>query len=258
MVFQIRCANPIPLQAPDTAASVSKLGIEPDYIIARDREGVVLSRFKDSTWDLRVYGALSTFNHNTWWDVKARGPMDALAETLTEEIKTISWFSIFETTANAGRSRGISYMTQVIGILRAIAKIAHGLDISLAEAENCAQFQVSKGSPINKDQVALEAGRKRGTIRNRPGFEKLIAEIELATGEQSRPIKKKCTQNNPNQSAEIDQLKRDLDVARSRYMSLLYLNAEMAKVIRKLGGDVPQYGTVMDLQVDPNSTDIPY
>lgn len=41
-------------------------------------------------------------------------------------------------------------------------------------------------------------------------------------------------------------------------MTLLYLNSEMAKVIRKLGGEVPQFGTVTDLQVDPNSTDIPY
>lgn len=118
-------------------------------------------------------------------------------------------------------------------------------------------LRVPKGTPINKDQVALEAGRKRGTIRNRPGFEGLIAEIESAS-EQPRPTKKKRNQNNPNQTAEIEMLKRDLDVARSRYMSLLYLNAEMAKVIRKLGGEVPQYGIVTDVRVDPNSTDIPY
>ena len=39
---------------------------------------------------------------------------------------------------------------------------------------------VPKGGPINKDSVAMEAGRKRGSIRNRPGFEALIAEIEAA------------------------------------------------------------------------------
>ena len=33
---------------------------------------------------------------------------------------------------------------------------------------------IEKGSPINKDTVALEAGRKRGSIRNRPGFEPLL------------------------------------------------------------------------------------
>lgn len=128
---------------------------------------------------------------------------------------------------------------------------------ALERLKKNAPLNVPKGSSINKDQVALEAGRKRGTIRNRPGFERLIAEIDSA-GEQPLPTKKKRTQNNPNQTAEIEMLKRDLDVARSRYMSLLYLNAEMAKMIRKLGGDVPQYSAVTDIQVDPNSTDIPY
>ncbi|WP_331346297.1 hypothetical protein [Cellvibrio sp. UBA7661] len=118
-------------------------------------------------------------------------------------------------------------------------------------------INVPKSSPINKDQVALEAGRKRGSIRSRPGFERLIAEIDAA-GEQPRPIEKKRVRNNPNQTAEIELLKRDLDIARSRYMSLLYLNAAMAKEIRKLGGEVPQFGAVSDIQVDPNSTDIPY
>lgn len=129
---------------------------------------------------------------------------------------------------------------------------------ALERLKKNAPVRVPKGSPINKDQVALEAGRKRGTIRNRPGFEQLIAEIESATSEKPPPRKKTRTQNNPHQSAEIEQLKRDLDIACSRYMSLLYLNAEMAKVIRKLGGEVPQYGVVTDIQVDPNSTDIPY
>ena len=122
--------------------------------------------------------------------------------------------------------------------------------------QNC-PIRVPKGSPINKDQVALEAGRKRGTIRNRLGFEKLIAEIEFAS-QQPTLTQKKRLHNNPNQTAEIERLQRDLDIARSRYMSLLYLNAAMAKEIRKLGGEVPQFGAVSDIQVDPNSTDIPY
>jgi len=128
---------------------------------------------------------------------------------------------------------------------------------ALERLKQNAPIRVPKGSPINKDQVALEAGRKRGTIRSRPGFEVLISEIESA-GEHPRPSNKNRVKTNPNQTAEIELLRRDLDVARSRYMSLLYLNAEMAKVIRKLGGDVPQYSMVSDIQVDSNSTDIPY
>lgn len=116
---------------------------------------------------------------------------------------------------------------------------------------------VGKSSPINKDTVALEAGRKRGSIRKRPGFESLIEAIEQA-GAEPRPETKKRIAINPKQTAEIEALKRDLDVARSRYMSLLYLNAEMAKTIRKLGGDVPRFGNVVDISVDPNSTDVPF
>lgn len=116
---------------------------------------------------------------------------------------------------------------------------------------------LEKGSPINKDTVALEAGRKRGSIRNRPGYERLIAEIEAAASEP-RPKAKKRIPQNARQASEIERLKRDLDIARSRYMSLLYLNSEMTKIIRKLGGEVPVLGGVVDIKIDPNSSDIPY
>lgn len=128
---------------------------------------------------------------------------------------------------------------------------------ALERLKKNASIRVPKGSPINKDQVALEAGRKRGSIRNRRGFEGLIAEIESAS-KHSHLAESTHSQTNASQSTQVEQLKRDLDIARSRYMSLLYLNAEMAKVIRKLGGEVPQYGVVTEIQVDPNSTDIPY
>ena len=118
--------------------------------------------------------------------------------------------------------------------------------------------RVEKGSEINKDTVALEAGRKRGSIRNRPGFERLIEAIATASSEPRTVPTKKRTQENPRQTAQIEMLKRDLDIARSRYMSLLYLNAEMAKAIRKLGGEVPQFGGVSDISIDPDSTDVPF
>lgn len=69
---------------------------------------------------------------------------------------------------------------------------------------------------------------------------------------------KKRIQDNTRQTAQIETLKRDLDIARSRYMSRLYLNGEMAKTIRKLGGEVPQFGGVSGINIDPDSTDIPY
>jgi len=131
MAFQIHCANPDSHQAPDTINYVSKLGIDPNYVIARDKKGDVLSYFKDNKWDLRVYGANNTFNFVSWWDAKTQGPMDALARRLTEEIKTVCWLNIFETATNAGRSRGMVHVRQSLSILRAIAKLAHGLNLSL-------------------------------------------------------------------------------------------------------------------------------
>lgn len=127
---------------------VPELGIDPNYVISRDRDGKVLSRFKDNKWDLRVYGATSTFSFESWWGAISQTPMDTLARKLTDEIKTICWLNIFETTANAGRSRGVAYLPQVTSLLRAIAKMAHALNITLAKAENCAQFQVALSSSI--------------------------------------------------------------------------------------------------------------
>lgn len=138
-----------------------------------------------------------------------------------------------------------------------VSKTVQEYFAALDRLKQNAPLHVPKNGPINKDTVALEAGRKRGSIRKRPGFETLIAEIETA-GEKPRPAKKKRIRQNPKQASEIEQLKRDLDVARSRYMSLLYLNSEMAKTIRRLGGEVPKFGPVVDITVDPDSTDIPY
>ncbi|MDO9518618.1 MAG: hypothetical protein Q7L19_00210 [Pseudohongiella sp.] len=118
--------------------------------------------------------------------------------------------------------------------------------------------RVEKGSPINKDTVALEAGRKRGSIRNRPGFETLIEAISREALEPHTVSKKKRVPDNSRQTAEIEMLKRDLDVARSRYLSLLYQNAEMTKVIRKLGGEVPLFASVSDIKIDPKSSDVPF
>lgn len=153
MAFQLHIANPDSLHAPDTTERITQQGVDPEYVISRDKKGNVLSIFKHSTWDCRIYGATSTFNFETWWITKERGPMDALALRLTDEIKTICWLCIFEPTANAGRSRGSSYLHQLMSILRAIAKMAHALGITLSEAHSNAQFQVALRSSIaNADQ----------------------------------------------------------------------------------------------------------
>ena len=52
-------------------------------------------------------------------------------------------------------------------------------------------INVEKGTKINNDTVALEAGRKRGTIKkSRPAFDSLIKAIEQAQSEQNLPMEK--------------------------------------------------------------------
>jgi hypothetical protein len=109
---------------------------------------------------------------------------------------------------------------------------------------------VTKGSPINKTSVALEAGRKRGSIRNRDGFEQLIKDIEAATGES--PKKRSAPDTDKklfDARAEIEQLKMQNSTLKSRYMSLLYLNLEMSRQMKKHDLKVPKFGGVSDIRL---------
>jgi hypothetical protein len=113
--------------------------------------------------------------------------------------------------------------------------------------------RVEKGSPINKDTVALEAGNKRGAIRNRPEFTRLIDSINEATsGERTK------TSKTPNRhkrravtlAAKVKVTSADKDMAQSRYMSLLYLNYQLAKKLSDNNIDPPQFGTTFDFDID--------
>lgn len=52
--------------------------------------------------------------------------------------------------------------------------------------------RLPKGTTISKDTVAMEAGRKRSSIkRSRPVFDRLIAEIDLAVSNQDGSLHKR-------------------------------------------------------------------
>ncbi|UUA72096.1 hypothetical protein [Cellvibrio sp. QJXJ] len=153
MTFRILIATPDPLTAPDSLEQIARSGIDPEFVISRDKLGNVISRFKHNKWDWRIYGASNTYNFESWWDINTRGAMDTLALQIVEEMKTLVWLCMFESTANAGRSRGISRLNQVLCILRALAKIAHALNTTLGGAESNAQFQVAlRSSIVNADK----------------------------------------------------------------------------------------------------------
>lgn len=111
--------------------------------------------------------------------------------------------------------------------------------------------RVQKGSPINKDNVAREAGRARGSIRNRPGFEPLIAAIDNAQKQSSKRRSSLSERERIDRLNEnIKRLAEENNRLKARYMSLLYLNLEMSKKLSAAGVDVPQFGPVVDLKIE--------
>jgi len=148
MAFSLNWGNFPHKLLPDQPDRISVGGIEPEMVIARNVTGEVVSRFKDDSWDYRAYGQRSPFYFASWWDESKRGAMDKLARTLTDEIKLIHWLQQNNTTANGSRSRGQSGAVQVMSPLKGIAKIAHGLGITLYEAEHSAKFQVALKTSI--------------------------------------------------------------------------------------------------------------
>lgn len=111
--------------------------------------------------------------------------------------------------------------------------------------------RIPKGSPINKDTVAKEAGRARGSIRSRPGFERLVKAIEEA---QSTSPKRRGALNDEERLKKariaFDDLKVEHEKLKARYMSLLFLNYEMARKLRDAGIESPKFGFAVELQID--------
>ncbi|MBU0562437.1 MAG: hypothetical protein KJ890_02675 [Gammaproteobacteria bacterium] len=148
MTFSLNWCNPPHELLPDQIERIPIIGIDPETVTARDLSGEVVSRFKDDSWDCRAYGQIGPYYFASWWDESERGPMDELARTLTDEIKLIHWLLQNNTTANGGRSRGRAAARLVMSPLKGIAKIAHGLGITLDEAEHSAKFQVALKASI--------------------------------------------------------------------------------------------------------------
>lgn len=92
---------------------------------------------------------------------------------------------------------------------------------------------------INNDTVAVEAGRKKGSIKkSRPQHATLIAAIDAANGEVRRPQNEV---NNRLQQAKDDskELRRQLDAAYARELSLAREVLELRRELKDLrGGNV--------------------
>lgn len=111
--------------------------------------------------------------------------------------------------------------------------------------------RIPRGSAINKDNVAKEAGRARGSVRNRPGFESLLKAIEDAQfastkGRTLLDDKQRIERRN----AKIEVLMQENEKLKARYMSLLFLNYEMAQKLRKAGIEHPQLGQAVEFEIE--------
>lgn len=96
---------------------------------------------------------------------------------------------------------------------------------------------VKKGGKITNDSVSLEAGRKKGSIKkSREQFGALIAAIDAAAAEQSRPQREQAQRlGKVKQTAET--LRMELDAALGRELSLLVELYETKKILAKLTGE---------------------
>ena len=108
---------------------------------------------------------------------------------------------------------------------------------------------------INKDTVALEAGKKRGSIRKRPGFEDLIMDIQAASEAKSkRSPTELAVEQSARKDAELEELRKENEILKTRYMSLLYQNYELSNVIQKSGIKVPKFGTATSISILEDNT----
>ena len=93
-----------------------------------------------------------------------------------------------------------------------------------------------KGARINNDTVALEAGRKKGSIKkSRPQFTELIAAIDAANVVTGRP-KLELSERLNRAKGDAKDLQAQLDESLARELSLLRQVFSLRKELAALRG----------------------
>ena len=104
-----------------------------------------------------------------------------------------------------------------------------------------------KGARINNDTVAIEAGRKKGSIKkSRPQFAELIDAIDAANAASERP-KLDVTDRLERAKGDAKHLRAQLDASLARELSLLRQVFSLRKELSALRG-----GSVLPLQPRQN------
>lgn len=98
---------------------------------------------------------------------------------------------------------------------------------ALERLEKNKPINIAKGSKINKDTVALEAGRKRGAIRtDREVFYDLLEDIEKASKKQEEPKKE--------QQLKLDKVKEERDKYKKLYQEVINRELMYIEAINEL------------------------
>lgn len=93
-----------------------------------------------------------------------------------------------------------------------------------------------KGARINNDTVAIEAGRKKGSIKkSRPQFTGLIEAIDAASAVAGRP-KRELTDRLNRAKGDAKDLQTQLDESLTRELSLLRQVFNLRKELASLRG----------------------
>ncbi|MCY1534120.1 hypothetical protein D9M68_694790 [compost metagenome] len=116
-------------------------------------------------------------------------------------------------------------------------------------------INVPRESKINNDSVALEAGRKRGSIKKSRGeFLPLIREIREAAkiAAQDRPANKhdEAIEKVDLLKHELSQLKQEHEILLVKYLSLLHYNHQLQQENKRLGGSENLIGESIKLGME--------
>lgn len=115
---------------------------------------------------------------------------------------------------------------------------------------------VPKGSAINKDTVALEAGRKRGSIKkSREEHAELIAAIEAAAASQQEEAAPTAAQYAVKQKAlkkaaqaRLGSLKDDYELALTKIISLVHENHMLKQRVKELEAGKDRANRVVSIE----------
>ncbi|MDD0998449.1 hypothetical protein M5G20_21630 [Pseudomonas sp. TNT2022 ID1044] len=191
------------IQLPDNYANLSSyLSPDDNFVISRGLDGSVISRFRDDTWDVRMYDAKNkcVYNFTSW----CSAPSSALAKIIQRELKIAQLARLYL----FGKPRKVNSVRLMY--LRSLARLSFNNNTSLSELFNNIKHHASIISsfaalPSATMKIMLTVVRELFDIRAKhPSFE--IAPSNYQLIERLETIYNKCPKaqgNEPQQTKLI-------------------------------------------------------